>query len=75
MRIPGTLFAAWRSSRTVRRARKDALRHFETDILPGYQAYVAKERSRDLTPLSAEQVIAELHERMRRVLTEFGRSR
>jgi len=71
-RLPANLLAMWRAGRSTRRARVDARRRFEEQILPPYLKYVQEKRSQDLSGLSDEQVIGELEERRRRVLDEFA---
>ncbi|HUS93159.1 MAG TPA: PEP/pyruvate-binding domain-containing protein [Phycisphaerae bacterium] len=71
-RLPGTLAAMFTASRKMKRARADAKRRFEDEALPPYLQYVQQKREQDLAPLSDEQVLAELNDRRRRVLDEFG---
>jgi len=72
VRLPGTLWAMWRSSKIMRRARRDAARRFLDEVLPPYLKYVEEKRAQDLGPLSDEQVLDELDARRVQVLTRFG---
>jgi len=72
LRLPGTLFGMFRCMRLMKRARRDAAQVFD-NILPRFQQYVAEQRARDLSALTTDSLIAELHERISRVLTEFGK--
>ena len=72
-RLPGTILAMFRCSRITKKARRRAAEIFEDEILPPYKAYIAEQRSRNLAELTADQVVAELHHRLERVLTDFGK--
>ncbi|MBE3070446.1 MAG: hypothetical protein IMZ66_09460, partial [Planctomycetes bacterium] len=71
-KLPGNLVAMWRASGRIRRARRDARRAFEEDVLPPYLGYVEAKRGQDLSGLSDEALVAELQDRAARVLDEFG---
>ncbi|NIA20615.1 MAG: hypothetical protein GWP05_01310 [Anaerolineaceae bacterium] len=73
LRLPGTLVAMLRSSRTMKRARREATRVFEEVELPWFRQYVSEKREQNLWELSTSQVVAEIHDRIRRVLTDFGK--
>ena len=73
LRLPATVWSMLRSARRLRRLRREVLDLFEKSILPPYLDYVREKRSRDLTRLSTAEVIAELGERRRKVLDEFGK--
>jgi len=70
--LPGTIRAVLRSGRLMKRLRKDAKRRFEQDILPPFLEYIRANRGRDLSSLSVAELTAELRERWRIVLDEFG---
>ena len=72
LRLPATVVGMIRSSRLMKRARADAVRSFTEKALPGYQAYLEEKRGQDLSRMSTPDLCAEIRERMRRVLTEFG---
>jgi pyruvate,water dikinase len=72
LRLPGTLRAMRRSGRLMKTARARARESFERVILPPYLQYVRQKRAQPLDKLSTPEVIAELHERRRVVLDEFG---
>jgi len=70
--LPGLVRSMWRSGRLMQRLRKDAKRRFEEDILPPYLEYVRTKRAQDLSKLAMAELLAELRERCRVVLDEFG---
>lgn len=70
--LPANLLAMWRAGRSTRKARADARRRFEEQVLPPYLRYVRENRTLDLSGLSDAQVIEELHARRRAVLDEFA---
>jgi len=72
LRLPGTVWAMIRTAGAMKRARAVARDHFENDVLPPYLEYVRRTRERDLSPLSDDEVLAELHDRRRVVLDEFA---
>ena len=72
LKLPGNIVAMIRSARKIKRARKAARRRFEEEVLPPYLDYVRRKRQEDLTGKSTPQAIAELHDRRRRVLDDFG---
>ncbi len=70
--LPGFVRGLLRSRKLMKAARRDALRVFEQDILPPYLHWVAAKRAEDLTALATAEVLAELDERIEKVLLEFG---
>jgi phosphohistidine swiveling domain-containing protein len=72
LRLPKMIAAMIRTSRRTKRARSGAMERFDKDVLPPYLAYVEAGRGRDLTGLSTQQVIEELHARIARVMDDFG---
>ncbi|NLX60811.1 MAG: hypothetical protein GXY74_17185 [Phycisphaerae bacterium] len=73
LRLPGTLTAMLRSSRAMKRARRRAVEVFEHEQLPPFREYISEKREQNLWDMTTEAVIAELHDRIRRVMTEFGK--
>ncbi|MBN2582024.1 MAG: hypothetical protein JXL80_03080 [Planctomycetes bacterium] len=73
LRLPGTLMAMLRSSRTMKKARRNAVQVFEHEQLPTFREYLSEKREQNLWEMSTEAVIAELRDRIRRVLTDFGK--
>ncbi|MEX0702603.1 MAG: PEP/pyruvate-binding domain-containing protein [Planctomycetales bacterium] len=71
LRLPRNVWTMLKSSRRMKRARRKAVADFEAALAP-FRAYVAEKRRMDLAPLSTGEVIAELHERIAKVLDEFG---
>jgi pyruvate,water dikinase len=72
LRVPGAIYAMLRSSRIMKRARANCLEHFEKQVLPGYLDYVRSRRQMDLTQLPTAKVVAEVRDRIERVMNEFG---
>jgi pyruvate,water dikinase len=70
--LPANLAAMVRSGRRTRKRARTAKRHFEETVLPPYLRYVSEKRRQDLTSLLDGEVIAEFHDRRRRVLDEFA---
>ncbi len=72
LKLPRLLGAMWRSRKIMKKARHDVVERFEQEVLPPYLEWVAARRAMDLTALSEAEVLAELDERRRVVLDEFG---
>jgi len=72
LRLPATFVAMLRSGRMMKRLRGEVLARFTGQILPPYLEYVREKRQQDLARMTTEGLIAELEERNRKVLTEFG---
>jgi pyruvate,water dikinase len=70
--LPGLVRSMLRSGRLMKGLRKDAKRRFEKDILPPYLEYIRRKRAQDLSRLTAAELLAELRDRRRVVLDEFG---
>jgi pyruvate,water dikinase len=73
LRLPGTVWALLRSSRRLKRLRREIRDQFETSVLPPYLDYVREKHAQDLTRLATPEVIAELNARRSRVLDGFGK--
>lgn len=73
LRLPRTLAAMLRCSRRMKRARRNAKAEFEQSVLPPYLEYVRAKHAEDLTQVSTDGLIQELHARRRRVLDDFGK--
>ncbi len=73
LHLPGTVWAMIRCARRMRRLREGILDEFETKVLPPFLHYVAEKRAQNLSAFSAPDLIAELHDRRRRVLDDFGK--
>ena len=73
LRLPALLRPMIRASRLMKRARASARESFERDVLPPYLEYVREKRAEDLSGLSTGQLLTELHERIERVLGDFGK--
>lgn len=72
LRLPRTVWSMLRSARTLRKARRNAHEVFEQQVLPPYREYVKQKRLQNLEKMTTAEVFAELHDRRRRVLDEFG---
>ncbi|MBM4143724.1 MAG: hypothetical protein FJ225_09080 [Lentisphaerae bacterium] len=72
-RLPSMLGAMLRASRASRRLRGTVRDRFEQAALPPYLDYVRRKRNEDLTALDTGRVCAELRDRCRQVLDEFGK--
>ncbi|HUT58246.1 MAG TPA: PEP/pyruvate-binding domain-containing protein [Phycisphaerae bacterium] len=73
VRLPGTLYAMIRCVRKMKKARARAKRIFDEQALPPFRGYVEAKGRQDLAALSTAGVIEDIHERMRTVLTDFGK--
>lgn len=73
LRLPGMILAMLRASRIARRMCATTKQVFDNGVLPPYLDYVRQRRERNLAGLDTAQVVAELHERRRKVLDEFGK--
>ena len=71
-RLPRNLWAMWRASRIMKRARLSARDHFEKIVLPKFLEYVAEKRQQDIGKLSEQELLTELDQRCRHVLDDFG---
>ena len=70
--LPGLVVAMLRASRRMRELRRTAVERFEKDVLPAYLAWLREKRGRPLASLSEADLLAELRERLGRVIDEFG---
>jgi len=73
LRLPGTLYAMLRSSRVMKKARREAIRVFEEVELSWFRQYLSEKREQNLWELPTPELVAEIHDRIRRVLTDFGK--
>ena len=73
LRLPGTLLAMVRSLRLMKKARRDAKDLFENTILPPYCRYVIDRHEDNLSEFPTGKLVAEIHDRIHRVLTDFGK--
>ena len=70
--LPVTLWSMVLSAVKLRRLRRHGDRWFEEHVLPAYLGWVQRKRDEELTVLSDEQLLAELHALRVRVLDEFA---
>jgi pyruvate,water dikinase len=73
LKLPGMLKTMLRASRMSRQLRETVRDHFENVALPPYLDYVRGKRAEDLSKMETPQVCAELRDRCRRVLDDFGK--
>ena len=73
LRLPGTLWGMLRARSLTKLARREAVRRFREEVLPPYLAYVRQKRRQDLSALGTEALIREVHERIGRVMDDFGK--
>jgi len=72
LRLPANLVAICRAAAALKRERGRARSVFEKDILPRFIEYVADARNQDLSGMADEALIAELHDRSKKVMDSFG---
>jgi pyruvate,water dikinase len=73
LRLPGMVWRSLACARRLRAARAAALEAFDRGALPRLLAYLEEAQQRDLRPLSAAELIAELRRRREIVLDDFGK--
>jgi pyruvate,water dikinase len=73
LRVPRLIGVMRRSARIMREGVKTAKERFDNEVLPPYLEYIRGKRIQDLTKLSTAGVIAELDDRCRLVLDDFGK--
>ena len=73
LRLPWYAYKMIRAGRILRRAAEGYLDEFEKRVVPALLSYVERAGGRKLEGLSDEELLAELAERERVVLTEFGK--
>ncbi|HUU42496.1 MAG TPA: PEP/pyruvate-binding domain-containing protein, partial [Planctomycetota bacterium] len=72
LRAPRLIWTLIRSSARMGRARTEALDRFD-EVLPPFLTWVEKKRREDLAAHPTDEVIAELRDRIARVLDDFGK--
>jgi phosphohistidine swiveling domain-containing protein len=72
LKLPWHLFLMIRAGRLLRRTVRTGLRDLEGRILPSFRTFAEKARSKKLAELKDEDLLAELAERERVGLNEFG---
>ncbi len=72
LKLPLTVFQMIRAGRMMKRVVKGGLADLQRRVLPAFQQFVTQARSKPLTGLSDAEVIAEIRERERVALNEFG---
>ena len=70
--LPRLVWSMLESSRRMKPMRRAAVRRFTKEILPPYLAWIDAKRRQDLTALPTRQVLAELRDRVARVVDDFA---
>ncbi len=70
--VPALLMTFWTSGRRVHALMQAADRRFDNEVLPGWLANVRRQRSRDLSRLTDDELTELFAVRRRWVLDEFG---
>ncbi|MCK4283184.1 MAG: hypothetical protein KAX44_02620 [Candidatus Brocadiae bacterium] len=73
LRLPATLWGMIRSRSLTKKARREAVRRFREAVLPPYLEYVREKREQDLSELGTEALVREVHDRVARVMHDFGK--
>jgi pyruvate,water dikinase len=73
LRLPWYVYRMIRAGHILWRAARGYLDEFEKRVLPAFLSYVERAGGKDLEDLSDEGLLAELAERERVVLTDFGK--
>lgn len=73
LKLPAALWAMLRSARRQRRIRENIGADFKSRALPAYLEDLERYRGQDLLSMPTSSLIETFHERMVRVLTEFGK--
>lgn len=73
LRLPGLVWGSLRCAAKVRKARKSAVENFQSKALPQLCRFLEEAGGLDLTALTTEELIAELHRRRHYVLDDFGK--
>ena len=72
-KLPATVLAMMKSAKTISQGRFSAKERFENIVLPLFLKYVRRKTEQDLTSLDEGELLAELNDRLRLVLDEFGK--
>jgi len=70
--LPGLVVSMLRASRRMREIRRTAVDRFRNHVLPAYLDWLKEQRAKNLEALSDAEVLAELGERLARVIDDFG---
>lgn len=73
LRLPGTLWGMIRCRSLTKKARREAVRRFREVVLPPYLEYVREKREQDLSELGTEALLREVHDRVTRIMDDFGK--
>lgn len=72
LKLPLTILSMIRAGRVMKRVIRTGLDELKNQILPGFNAFVGKARAKKLSTMSDEQVLAEISEREKVALNEYG---
>ncbi len=72
LNLPANIAGMIRSHRRTRQLGPSSADRFEKEVLPDYLHWVRRQRSRDLSTLSDQKLLGQLHDRRQRVLSEFA---
>lgn len=72
LRLPLLIWSGLAAGAKARKLKRTIKDRFENEILPRFLAYIEKERSRDLTEMSHDELCCLLDARCRHVLRDFG---
>lgn len=73
VKLPAMIRAMMRNVKVLKQLSANAKIYFEDTILPPYLAYLKEKRNQDLSALSTDEVIHELHGRLARIMDDFGK--
>jgi pyruvate,water dikinase len=73
LRLPRLVWVMFRCARRMRKARAKVLETFEGEALPRLRTFLEEAHGQDLSSLTTDELIAELHRRRRVVLDDFGK--
>lgn len=73
LKLPYYLYQMLRSGRILRQAARDCRTKFEQDKVPAFLEFAKRARGQDLAAMSEKELLAELEERERVGLHQFGR--
>jgi pyruvate,water dikinase len=72
LKLPLTIFGMLRAGKVMKKVVRTGLDDLQNQILPDFKVFVEQARSRELAKLSDDEVLAEIAEREKVALNEFG---
>jgi pyruvate,water dikinase len=70
--LPRLVVSMLQASRRMREMRRAAIQRFQKEVLPPYLEWLKEKRGQNLAALGDAEVLADLRERLTRVIDEFG---